>query len=905
MKKWLIFVLFFMVPVTGHSLGLGPITMKSALNQPLQAEIEIHSVQKGDLEGLSVRMASDEDFKRISVEKSSFLSRIELKVITREDGTAVIQLSSTRPVSEPYLDFLIEARWPRGRALKEYTVLVDPPVLTAEAPAAIEEARTVTTPPPVSQTPSVGLGRPSAPTSTQRFKPRIAAAPVAAPEEPEPFAPPEPSVPPAPVAAPAPAPRASPAPRAEIAEPTPELAAEPNSGKLNYGQVRRNETLSQIAQTMRPSDVTLQQMMLALLKSNPEAFIGGNINRVKAGAVLRIDDEALLRQFSREEAVVEVSRQHREWRSTKAVRQTEIASSNFRESSGSSSTKGQSSSSSADDARLKLVAPGTKGTGAGGSMEEGTQEVSQLRENLLLATEALDANKQESTELKGRMSELEEQLESMQRLINLKDQEMTALQSQLKKGGEKPVTAEPAKPTAEVKEAANEQPEVVNDSFFSDTTIVSLVVFLVIAVVAWLVIRRKRMQEGFEESILNVGGMEESFARGGFANSKGRASQFSQQPQNAGSMAASGFAMSDMSGIQSETSEVDPISEADVYLAYGRHQQAEDILKQALDRDDHRMDYHAKLLEVYNAARNAQAFEAQARVMREKLGGDVSDPHWQKVAALGAVLCPSSPLFGGGGGSGGKARAQSALASAVGGVTAEEEDLLDFEFDADTDLSFGSGKNVGGGKDNGGGSKKSGRAAAVVEDDDDINLDFDIGSLDFSLEDNTVTSDTSSRGRGFGAKNSPSASKGRNDSSLDFDMGDDNDGDILNFDSFDLETTNSRSGPINLVGDSQEVALGGSRRNRAVEQEPLELSLDDDALTLEEVGDFEDDANLSGEFDDDIFANVDEIGSKLDLAKAYVDMGDSDGARSILDEVMEEGDATQKQQAQRLLQQMG
>ena len=87
--------------------------------------------------------------------------------------------------------------------------------------------------------------------------------------------------------------------------------------------------------------------------------------------------------------------------------------------------------------------------------------------------------------------------------------------------------------------------------------------------------------------------------------------------------------------------------------------------------------------------------------------------------------------------------------------------------------------------------------------------------------------------------------------------------------------------------------------------EPMELSLDDDALTLEEVEDFDDAGDLSGEFDEDIFANVDEMGSKLDLAKAYVDMGDSDGARSILDEVMEEGDDTQKQQAQQLLRQMG
>ena len=151
------------------------------------------------------------------------------------------------------------------------------------------------------------------------------------------------------------------------------------------------------------------------------------------------------------------------------VQQTEVASSSFAEEGEDSSAGSSSSGVVAEDARLKLVAPGSKGAGAGGSTEEG-QEVSQLRENLLLATEALDANKQESTELKGRLTELEEQLESMQRLINLKDQEMAALQSQLKESGEEPVVPEKPKQTDEVKQSALQQPEVVeDDSFLSDT----------------------------------------------------------------------------------------------------------------------------------------------------------------------------------------------------------------------------------------------------------------------------------------------------------------------------------------------------------------------------------------------------------------------------------------------------
>lgn len=865
MKKWLMFLLIGLIPSTGFSLGLGPITMKSALNQPLNAVIEIHSIQKGDLDGLVVRMASDSDFKRISVEKTGFLDRIEFNVVKKGAG-AFIQLSTKRPVTEPYLDFLVEARWARGRALKEYTVLVDPPVLTAEAPAPVRQAETKPKPQPAPT--QVARSRPA----TKRFTPRPSSTPASRPK---------------------PAPRVAPAPRPAPA-PVAEAEQESTPGNMNYGRVRRNDTLSEIAQKMRPSDVSLQQMMLALLRSNPEAFIGGNINRLKAGAELRITDSALLSELSRAEARAEVARQNTEWRASRVVQQTELASADAG-SSGSAASKGSNASTGA---RLKLVAPGSKGAGTGGGMED-SQEVSTLKENLLLATEALDANKQENTELKGRLSELEEQLESMQRLINLKDQEMAALQTQLKKGdqAEETQTAEAPKPeekpvTKEVQPSMPQPEQAAAGGLLSDTTIIALAVFLVLAVVAWMVIRRKRMQDGFEESILNVGGVDDAMASN-FSNSALGQGSFNSHA-SVGSM-ASGFAMSDMSGIQTDTSEVDPISEAEVYLAYGRHQQAEDILKQALENDDNRMDYHEKLLEVYNAANNASAFESHAQLMHDKLGGDESNPHWQRVAALGAALCPTSLLFGGSGQVSDMVANTASAAAGIGQVSADEEDLLDFDFDADAfDLD--------------------GAGAAAGDADDDDGLDFDIGSLDFNLDDDTGVAAEATAGAGLDADldgfslDTAGTSGGvADDGALDFDLGggasDASGLDSLNFDDLDLEQTSDASAPIDLV-DNDNTELNFSFDDEVAE-EPMELSLDGDALALEEVEDFGDSDDLSGEFDDDIFANVDEIGSKLDLAKAYVDMGDSDGARSILDEVMEEGDASQKQQAQQLLQQMG
>ena len=105
-----------LVPAISFALGLGPITMRSSLNQPLDAEIDIHSAQPGDMDGFAVRLATEEDFGRVNVERTAFLTSIQFKLRFRSDGSAYVHLTTRRPVSEPYLDFLIEARWPRGRA---------------------------------------------------------------------------------------------------------------------------------------------------------------------------------------------------------------------------------------------------------------------------------------------------------------------------------------------------------------------------------------------------------------------------------------------------------------------------------------------------------------------------------------------------------------------------------------------------------------------------------------------------------------------------------------------------------------------------------------------------------------------------------------------------------------------
>ena len=128
------------MPVAGYALGLGNISMNSALNQPLDAEIELLAVQRGDLDNLVVRLGSQADFDRVGADRAFFLTKIKFNVEEKPNGTPFIRLTTAQTVTEPFLDFVVEARWPRGRVLREFTVLVDPPVFDTSTPVISEKA---------------------------------------------------------------------------------------------------------------------------------------------------------------------------------------------------------------------------------------------------------------------------------------------------------------------------------------------------------------------------------------------------------------------------------------------------------------------------------------------------------------------------------------------------------------------------------------------------------------------------------------------------------------------------------------------------------------------------------------------------------------------------------------------
>ncbi|MBU1192814.1 MAG: hypothetical protein KKE76_14030 [Gammaproteobacteria bacterium] len=783
------------------AMGLGDIRLNSVLNQPLLAEVELLSPTAADLAALRVSLASNEAYTKAGVERAFFHTKLRFEVVSRPNGSAVIKITSREAVREPYLDFLLEATWGSGQVLREYTVLVDPPALM---PA----------PKPVMR------------------------APVAAT-----------------------APTATPAPRATTSAAAPSASATTTSSGAVTGEytVTRSDTLWGVATAVRPdSDVSMEQTMLGLLEANPSAFYDQNINNLKAGYVLRVPSREEMTAISQKEALAETRRQNALWREGRTAQTKAVAAEAA--PAPAAATPDTTAAAAAVDPQLKLVAPETDAASSTGS--EATVEG--LRKDLALAVESVEAQRQENQDLNTRLKQLEDQLSQLHRMIELKDNQAAQLAGTATPATETPdaaaVTPETATPdteaaapvtdampaadaeSAQMPESAPDagtevipetadaatdapmqdevasEPEsvpvptpVIQEKSVEDESMPQPVeepglleslmanpMFkwaaaggaILIALLAWLGMRRSREDDSdFQESILAERHAKVTAAAPNYVApaaaaaatpKKSAAEAPTKDPAQTDSSLFTDFAVSDMGQIHNDA-EADPVAEADVYLAYGRYQQAEELIRNALNRAPQRSDLKLKLLEVLFAAKNANSFDSEAEGFLASLGNPDGE-EWQRVVEMGLELNPTNPLYG-----------------AVGGTAAADK--------ADSDLDF------------------SADSAGAAEPDT---------GMDFAAE---------------------------TDNSLDFDMGD--------LDSFAPKTDEiSPSMPVE-------------------EDLSFDLSGDD----MEDAG-------------EGTLASSDEVATKLDLARAYIEMGDPEGARSILDEVMQEGDAAQKSEAQSLLKDM-
>ncbi|MEO6075165.1 MAG: FimV/HubP family polar landmark protein [Dokdonella sp.] len=418
------------------AVGLGQIQVKSRLNQPLVAEIPVTVDRGSDAESLVVGLASAEEFSRIGIERSQIGVPLEFVLVKGGNGQAVIRVTSTEPVRAPFLDFLIAANWGTGRVLREYTVLLDPPT-TAPAVAAVEEPaqverQTAVEPPPPEPVRIAPVAEPPAPVATTQAE---SPAPVRAP-----LPVPEPPAAPIAVAPVRSVPKATAEPARQAVRPAPAQLVKPmpsslaSSSGTSYGPVSAGETLGQIARATLPDDgVSTNQLMLALLNANPQAFSDNNINRLKRGAILRIPSPEEMRAVgSTREAAAQVRAQVETWRGepTAPTLLTGSAAGNVGKADFSTATSGPTG-----DDRLALVPPemgkdGLASTGQAGS-SAGTARGNATAADLARDNEELQSRKQEAGELRSRVTDLEKIQTSNERLISLKDSEIADLQRKL------------------------------------------------------------------------------------------------------------------------------------------------------------------------------------------------------------------------------------------------------------------------------------------------------------------------------------------------------------------------------------------------------------------------------------------------------------------------------------------
>lgn len=446
------------------ALGLGQITVKSQRGQPLLAEIAIVSSDPSELENLQARLASPETFARVGLEPPrGAVTGLQFTVALDSRGQPMIRVTSREPVDEALLTFLLEVDWGQGRLVREYSALIDAPRTVSapaqppiEAPAAAPSNAIVREPSPAQ--PASEQPAPAAEEAAES-----AAAAAQAPGQPPQDAAPSTAIEPSPApAVPASAERA--------AQP---VAAAPG----DYGPVRVGDTLGKIARSVGVEGHSLDQVMLALLRANPEAFINGNVNMIRAGAVLRAPSAAELSQYTASEARAIVHEQIGQWRELR--RPAEQPAAIPAEVAAGASTQAPAAQAQVADARLEIVPPSSKDARQAGT-RSGTQAGGEgdMLQELQQTKETLAAREAEVQELKAQVAELEKLRQDQQQLIALKDGKLAEAQQALAARQAAAASGQPADPVRPNEAQAPVWPWAV-------------AALLVVAALGWWFLRRR------------------------------------------------------------------------------------------------------------------------------------------------------------------------------------------------------------------------------------------------------------------------------------------------------------------------------------------------------------------------------------------------------------------------------
>ncbi|WP_273672126.1 FimV/HubP family polar landmark protein [Janthinobacterium fluminis] len=852
-----------------QAAGLGKLTVLSALGQPLRAEIELTAVSADEAAALVAKLAPADAFRQANIDFNPTLLSLRFAVEQR-NGRQYIRVTSPQPVNDPFVDMLLELSWNGGRLVREYTFLLDPADMrqpqTAQVAAPVDRAA----PPAAAPAPAAVAAGTAAPAAEGR--------PEGRPER---------------------APRAA-------AKAAADKAPAKQAAATDY-RVKSGDTLSRIAKQVKPTDVSLDVMLVALYRANPDAFSGSNMNRLRSGRILAVPDADSIRATAEGEAhgvVVAHAADFNAYRN-KLAGQVALSTPAKSAEAGQSATgkitakveeRATPANESKDQLKLSKAAPSAPTAG----------------NTAVAGVEDKIAKEKQVAEAAARVKELEKNVSDLEKLMAVKSKAMQAASvpasaaASASAAAADPAASQPlasappvpkAKPVPLVKKTPPPQAEPsLLDTAMENINAIGIALAALLAGAGALALSRRKKKPAPQAEASEPGDPGEP-APAMFAEAGG------QSVDTNNSVFNSNFAPS---ASQLDTNEVDPVAEADVYIAYGRDAQAEEILKEALRTHPERHPVRLKLLEIYATRKDVRAFEAQASELYALSKGQGEE--WQQAAALGLALDPSNPLYrdaeaapaGRAGaldsGFGASLAAATAATAATASYAAEQGFDLDAEL-APRDADFAAGAV----------EQETALPMPAPADTGHV-LDFDLGGLSFEPVSTTApiampgpAADTPfdmAFDMPFDAPAATAQPAPADDAGMDFGLELDApqaansvapaadplmDLDLMNF---DLPATPAAPAAAESIDDFFAKPALPVTQETAASAPEFDLSGIDLDLSA--------DAKASGSGVDDPLSAVHmEMDTKLDLAIAYQEIGDKEGARELIDEVIKGGSDAQ------------
>ena len=814
-----------------QALQLGEMTLKSKLNQPLSVEIELRDVGGLTASEITPSLASAQAFVDAGVDRQAFLDDLTFTPVINPEGRSVVRVTSSKPLPDSYVRFLMQVQWPNGRLMRDYSVLLDPAKFDQPAPTA------------------------SAPASSA-----------------------------------------------------------PATGTLARHTTTPHDTLWEIAAKNRHG-ASVQQTMLAIQALNPDAFVDGNINRLKTGQVLRLPDITQSTALAQPQAIAEVSAQNAAWRQRQRSPQGQVAGKPQLDATRRTQAGNAPSSTQAKD-NLSLVSAQAAKKGGKGAAGDSRA----LSDKLAMTQEELDTTRRDNEELKSRAADLQSQLDKLQKLIQLKNDQLARLQAQTGEPAAIPAqlpgepAAEPAAPVATPAPA----PEPVKPAAAPASTegkfndlLTNPIVLGILGGAALLVVllllllwarhrnaRREeekhlRMARALAEEPEFVSNIDQDLPPDSFeglevpppsvklATAVAPAAAPAPAPVVETVVAPTvASVLAPLAVAVAQENSSDALAQAQSHIDRGHLNQAADVLEQAIKREPKRSDLRLKLMEVYGLQNNKDGFVTQERQLVAN-----GENHAQ-VEQLKARFPAMAVLAAG----------VSAAVAAAALDAQYVKDLLDDKpasaaqadtFDTDFDLSLDDLEAASPAEIAQDQQtfetllKQQTESKADAQDLSDFDLDLQLDPP-ASQTDDDFLSGLEEQIKDVPPVEPPTLTPAALD---EFDLPED----------FDLSLADEPSKPAAkpdaFASELDDVNAELDRLSQSLEHPPIEPSFtaEDAALGAEDEPDF------------DFLSGTDEVATKLDLAQAYIDMGDADGARDILSEVLTEGNEGQRGEAKEML----